>query len=230
MIKIPHFIYEHLHFKGRFKVKIEDFFYINHYGYCLENDLFWRRLSKEMQIWARLCKKAKVILDIGANTGVFSLIAKTVNPQAKIYAFEPISRIAKRFRENCELNNFDIPCFEIAISNYDGKGKIYDRLTENPYSSTVNRDPFPNDPSVIKEIELKKLSTFIEENNLKIDLMKIDTDTHEFEVLEGMGEYLYSMKPSMIIEVLKDKERIERILKYPHWTKIDKFNYLIEWK
>lgn len=198
MIKLPHFIYKHLHFKGKFKVKIG--FYINHYGYCLENDLFLGGLSKEMQIWARLCKKANVILDIGANTGIFSLIAKTVNPQAKTYAFEPISRIAKRFRENCELNNFDIACSEIALSNYDGKGKIYDRLTENPYSSTVNKDPFPNAPSVIKEIEVRRLSTFIEENNLNVDLMKIDVEYDEFEVLEGMGEYLYSMKPSMIIE------------------------------
>lgn len=231
MLRLPAFIYKHLHFKGRFRVRInEGSFFINHYGYCLENDLFWRGLNREQRVWARLSRRAKVILDIGANTGIFSLIAKAVNPQAKIYAFEPIPRIADRFRQNCELNKFDIPCFEVAVSSLDGKGIIYDKLTENPYSSTVGWDAFPSAPSAVKEIELKKLSTFIKENNLKVDLMKIDVDAHEFEVLQGMGEYLHSMKPAMIIEILRNKETIERLLKGAHWEQIDKFNYLIEWQ
>src|SRR5690606_27567469 len=54
----------------------------------------------------------------------------------------------------------------------------------------------------VVEIDTKKLSRVIEENNLgNIDLMKIDVETHEVEVLEGMGKYLETMQPDMLIEI-----------------------------
>ncbi len=110
----PHSIYKHLYFKGIFKVKVEDnFFYINHHGYQIENDIFWRGLkgareSTSLSLWVRLCKKANVILDIGSNTGVYSLTAKAANPKAMVCGFDPVDRVFGKFKDNCKLNNFGI--------------------------------------------------------------------------------------------------------------------------
>ena len=35
--------------------------------------------------------------------------------------------------------------------------------------------------------------------------MKIDVETHEPAVLKGMGEYLRSFRPTMLIELLNDE-------------------------
>lgn len=35
--------------------------------------------------------------------------------------------------------------------------------------------------------------------------MKIDVETHEPEVLEGVGEYLKKFRPSLLIEILDDE-------------------------
>ena len=85
-------IYQHLHFKGEFKVKINEKnnFLIKHYGFQIENELFWAGLTggwekESMKIWIELCKDADVIIDIGANTGVYSLIAKSMNPNSLKY-------------------------------------------------------------------------------------------------------------------------------------------------
>ena len=34
--------------------------------------------------------------------------------------------------------------------------------------------------------------------------MKIDVETHEPEVIEGMGKYLKNFKPTLLIEILND--------------------------
>lgn len=96
-------IYQHLHFTGIFKVKVDTnaSFLIRHYGHELENDLFWSGLEggwekTSIQLWVTLSKRSNVIFDIGANTGLFSLVSKSVNPNAQIFAFEPIQKIYKK--------------------------------------------------------------------------------------------------------------------------------------
>jgi FkbM family methyltransferase len=130
-----------------------------------------------------------VIVDIGANTGIYALVAKTVNPNASVYAFEPHSFYYPKLEKNAHLNNFDIHAYQRAISNYDGIIELGD------YSGAE---------SVITT-EAVKLDTFIEKNSIKkIDLMKIDVETHEPQVLEGFMHYLPRFKPAMIIEILDD--------------------------
>ncbi|MCZ2225086.1 MAG: FkbM family methyltransferase, partial [Chitinophagales bacterium] len=56
------------------------------------------------------------------------------------------------------------------------------------------------------EIDVMRLDTFIEKNNIStIDLIKLDVETHEVEVLNGMGRYLNEFKPTFIIEVLNSE-------------------------
>ena len=47
-----------------------------------------------------------------------------------------------------------------------------------------------------------------------IDLLKIDVETHEPEVLKGLGGYLQKFIPAMLIEVLDDEtgQKINKIV------------------
>ena len=71
--------YQHLHFIGPIKVPVTDraSFMINHYGYQVENDLFWAVFgqARELRLWRALARSAEFIADVGANTGVYSLAA-----------------------------------------------------------------------------------------------------------------------------------------------------------
>jgi len=217
----PHSIYQHLYFKGKFKAAVGDrYFYIQHYGYQDENKLFWEGVNRtrealSMNIWIQLCKKARVILDVGSNTGIYALVAKTVQPAAKVYAFDPVSRIMEKCAYNARLNNFDIQCLEVAISNYDGKGVIYDQPAEHIYGVEVNKNiNSPDVASIKREITTQTLSTFIEKENIHVDVIKIDVENHLPEALEGIGKHLGSMKPTMILEVLNKEsgEKAQRLL------------------
>ena len=151
-----------------------------------------------MKIWIKLCEHSQTIIDIGANTGVYSLVAKTVNPKAKIFSFEPHPMFFKMLYQNAALNNFDIVLSEKAVSNQD---------------NLVTIDDYSGQSSTLTTKSVK-LDTFIKQNAItKIDLIKIDVETHEPQVLEGFSQYLFQYKPTMIIEIL-NKEIADKVFDF----------------
>jgi FkbM family methyltransferase len=207
-------IYKHLHFKGDFDVLVDEKhpFKLRHYGFQIENEVFWGGLEESHEklstnLWVNLSRQADIVLDIGANTGLYSLVTKSLNPKTKVYAFEPVKRVHEKLCENNALNKYDIVCLELAASNTTGTAVIYDTPTEHVYSVTVGKNLNDSNVQVIPTtIKTIRLDEFIESENIKkIDLMKIDVETHEAEVLEGLGKYLELFRPTILIEILNDE-------------------------
>jgi len=209
----PENICKHLTFHGVFTVKVDakNSFRIYHFGQIIENELFWKGLyggweKKSMQVWTHLCRRARVIFDVGANTGIYSLVAKSINPAAAVYAFEPVHRVYERLKNNMRLNTYDVVCIEKAASDYDGTAKIFDTHEEHILSVTVNKNLSGRGEDLNEEIETVRMSTFIQQRVISgIDLMKIDVETHEPQVLDGMGDYLRQFTPSLLIEILTEE-------------------------
>ena len=230
-LNLPKSIYQHLHFKGIFEVGVWDrkhvkimTFKMRHYGLMLENELFWRGIpagweKETMNLWIELCKKSQVIFDIGANTGIFSLVAKAVNSDARVYGFEPITKTFKKFKQNCLLNKFDIYCEELAVSDLDGSAFIYQKTEGDELGASMNEGL--NENVIPQKINSITLASYINQNNInEIDLMKIDVETYETKVLEGMEAYLEMFRPTLIIEILTNKvaKKLENILKGKNYS------------
>ena len=144
-------------------------------------------------------------LDIGAHQGLYSklLLEKT---QSHVIAFEP-------FRENCkkikDLNKDQISRItikQIALSNERKNKKIYFFDKQSQLSSLmkdINKFSY-NKNKKLKYIKIKtdKLDNCINKElknfKHKIDLMKIDTEGHEFEVLLGAKKIIHNHKPKFI--------------------------------
>src|ERR1035437_1283211 len=214
-------LFQHLYFKGSFKVKCKNSaFKMLHWGQSLENEIYWKGFNDGWErvstnIWAKLCLNSEIIFDVGANTGYYSLIAKSENPKSKVYAFEPIGRIFNKLKYNCELNSFDVKLFQIALSNMDGESIIYDKPNEDQILQASLSRNIKNTDDYSSYVEVKvnvnKLATIIKQNNIqKIDLMKIDVEEHEVEFMEGMGKYIKEMRPDMLLEIVV-KENGEKI-------------------
>lgn len=209
-----HNVYQHLYFTGEITLAVDknSKFKVMHYGHTVENDLFWNGIygnweKNALTVWIELCKNSTVIFDIGANTGIYSLLAKTVNPSTEVHAFEPFKAIYEKLAHNAAINQYNIKSNCKAVSNYSGDAVIY---TEDPnfaYSVTVNQNLWVKDKQAIKlDIETITLQDYIEQNNISsIDLMKIDVETHEPQVMEGFGWYYNEFKPILLIEVLTEE-------------------------
>ena len=207
----PYSVYKHLHFTGTIKLKVDKTasFKMMHDGTEIENDFFWKGLTGgwekiSMKYWIQLCRKAKVIIDVGANTGVYSLVAKAVNPNVVVYAFEPLKQMFKKLSDNNDLNQYDIICVEKGASDRNGSAIIYETGAEHVAAASLNAETREyGGLNIETEIRITTMDRFIEENNIsKIDLVKIDVETHEPNVLEGYRKYLQIHRPDFLIEVL----------------------------
>jgi len=256
IIPLPQKAYAYFYFTGDFKTKLEDkSFKMHNYGYQyhVENELFWGGIEKgwekeSVTLWVKLSKIHNHVLDIGANTGLFSVITKTINPKANVVAFEPMPKIFEKLKYNVELNNLDVKMTTLALSDYDGEATIYPTNLEHVYSVTVNqkRDDIKVPVHEVK-IQTIRLDHYIEKNKIEnVDLIKIDVETHEPQVLDGMGVYLKKFKPTFLIEIQSDEiaQKIEKLTEgcgYQYYnidensgiTKVDKltkssyFNFLM---
>ncbi|MEO6719171.1 MAG: FkbM family methyltransferase [Ferruginibacter sp.] len=209
----PMSVFQHLYFHDTINVAAGEgkSFKMVHYGHALENELFWKGLYNgwekySMRIWASLAEKSAVIVDIGANTGLYSLVAKAKNPEAVVHAFEPFPAIYHKLKKNVDINGFDVHANCLAVSNYTGKAVIYTADKDFAYSVTVNQNLWVKDSEPIKlDIETITLKDYIEQHTIdKIDLVKIDVETHEPEVMQGFAEYFLRFKPLLLIEILND--------------------------
>jgi len=225
-LPVPQAIYRHLHFKGIFSIAAGNCaFKIIHYGYELENEVFWKGLEgwekTTLEVWSALSRKSNCIIDVGANTGLFSLLSKAVNERATVIAFEPVNRVAEKLEKNIRLNQFDITAVKKGVSNFNGTAVIYDIPFEHVYSVTINKNLNALDQKVTPtEIQVITLSSYAEIHQLKkLDLVKIDVETHEAEVLEGMIEILRKDKPALIIEILDNEvaDKVNRLLSPFHY-------------
>lgn len=205
-------------FKGSFLVQSSDgaSFFLYNPPYNLETTIYWQGIDniswekKTREVWNNLCRYSNTIFDIGANSGFFSISAKAYNPKSSVYAFEPQPNVFEILRKNNEINKFDIICSNLALSDNEGIFPFYN-YGENTFTKNNTTAGSLNSNWRIKkqhsiDVKVVTLNSFIEENSIdKIDLMKIDVETLEYEVLMGFNKYLFVFEPIIILEVINFK-------------------------
>ena len=247
--------YKDLRFKGVMNLTVKDkHFKLYNPGFTtIENEIYWKGFSngwekKSLELWQMLVVESDCILDIGANTGIYSFVATTLNPNAKIYSFEPVKRTSMIFKENLKLNPKNNICFiEKAVSNKKGRATFYDIESTYQYSASLNSemlDHLKNKTSY--EVDIVSLDLLDEIQDQKIDLIKLDVEMHEPEAIEGMITMLKKNKPTIFVEILNNSlgERIEELvsslgycyfmidevnepIRIPHLKKSGLYNYLL---
>ena len=175
------------------------------------------------------------IFDVGCFRGNFSRsIKKKIKKRANFYLFDPNPKIA--------LKDFTYNCFGISdkneIKNYNynsfipSSGSGYNNITSNDFFWTLTRKIFTFN-FFKKFISFKTktitLDTFCKKKNIKeIELLKIDTEGHEINVLNGSKNILKKTK-IIQLEILDEKRffeekfiKIEKFLKRYHFKLLKK--------
>lgn len=209
----PKWVTRHLYFDGFFDVQMthgETFRFLAH-GTQIDNELYWYGLyggweRHSQRLWVDLCRHSDVIVDIGANDGLYSLAARTVNKTARIVTAEPLDFILARLKENLQANGIvDIDLVERAFSNYDGDAEMFVPIdADYVRSATVNTSLLDRPPEAVKtkKIAVERFDTYFRRSGLnRLDLVKMDVESHEPEVLEGFGDLLGSFRPTILAEV-----------------------------
>ncbi len=209
-------LYKDLKFEGAFDVNVSNFekFKLIHFGGRIENETYWKGLFTTFEhemgwLWIFLSKQSDVIIDVGANTGIYSLVAKTVHPSAKIFAFEPSKNTFHKLIQNVSLNGFDIQCYDKALSNNSGTFTFFDSFDTNQTSASMSdqmHQLWKNYEVNSYEVSTITGKDFILQAKIeKIDLIKIDVEMFEPQVIEGFEDVLFNHQPIIFIEVLSNE-------------------------
>ena len=166
----------------------------------------------EIYVKSILDKKVKnddVIVDVGANIGVYAIpLAKRVK---KVIAFEPHPKTSEMLEKSIELNHLhNIVLVKKTIG--DSKKKVLYNLSDIPMESgiitTINRDL----NSTIESESIDLDTALIMEN--KIDWLLIDVEGFEVNVLNGAINILRKYSPKIIIEVFHHNiDKVNEILR-----------------
>ena len=189
--------------------------------------LYWGGInayeSSTLHLFINLLKYVGTVFDIGANTGMYALIAAIDNPERKVYAFEPVPRILNYLKNNVEINNlYNLQVNSSAVTNYDGDIALYLPPDTIP-SSASTLQGFKRDCEIIS-VPALTIDSFVAINNIpKVDLIKIDTEATEHTVLEGAKSVIKRDEPIIICEVLRGQT--EKLLH----SAIDNLGYKYFW-
>jgi FkbM family methyltransferase len=207
-IEIPRSLSKHLHFKGEISVRLSHgkSFRMQSHGHQIENNLYWYgKFGHEPETfipWLLAAETAHVVLDIGANTGLYSLGAAAQNPSAVVYAFEPLPRVANLARENFRLNkNFRITVVENAVADVSSTVTLYDPGGDQPASASLRKDFISSNKSTIL-VNAIRIDDFVAEQKLdSVDLIKLDVEGVEELALRGMRETIAKFRPMLLLEL-----------------------------
>lgn len=147
-------------------------------------------------------RESRVILDVGANIGWYSLHFSRVAPQARIHAFEPAARIHERLLTNLALNGIDSVVTErLALQDQEGTDTLYFHPAETGATSVRDNRGFAGVQR--EEIRCTTLDHYCRRHDLRPDLIKCDVEGGELSVVKGGLAILRECRPVVFLELLR---------------------------
>jgi FkbM family methyltransferase len=153
----------------------------------------------ELAYLEKILSPGKVFVDVGANFGVYTLIAsKLVGEAGKVFAFEPTAESFAILQQNIALNQFsNVRGFQVALSNTRGKGWLYHGW--DPVGNSLGMDSLGDGKG--EAVQIETLDNLFEQNGVeRVDAIKIDVEGAEELVLRGAIRSLTQHRPVVIFE------------------------------
>ncbi len=154
-----------------------------------------------------------LVIDIGSNTGFYSLLAASASERNTVLAFEPMAEIAERARRNVDRNDLAdrVHVHQVALSDRNGLAEFYvppDLHGVVETSASLRRD-FKGEPAAIRPVSSCRLDRVLLRSRWvtrRISLIKIDVEGHEAAVLNGARWTIRLRRPVLFVEVLPNAD------------------------
>lgn len=166
-----------------------------------------------IRLWQTLAAGSRVVFDIGAYTGIYTLMAARAAHEARIVAVEPVPANLARLKKNLEANG----CGNVLTVH----AAILDRPGEVTLSLTSSGDFLTSGASIVRQAGGEGVASETVPGltggdllglagETAVDLVKIDVEGAEARVLAGMAGILERCGPDLLIECL-DQEAADRV-------------------
>jgi len=142
----------------------------------------------EMNTLSSVIKKGNVVIDVGANIGLYTLLAADlVGPEGRVFAFEPVPRNLRLLRKSIDSNGYkNATVVPLAASDRCGTVKFV--VDDQNWGS--DRMATPDESSQSIDVQTTTLDKYFANSGYSVDLLKIDAEGAEPAILDGARELL----------------------------------------
>jgi FkbM family methyltransferase len=185
---------------------------------AMASHVWWRGWDgyqpEAVRPWFALASQAGAVLDVGANIGVFALLAARANAASRCWAFEPVPPTVANLEENIRRNpGANVTAVPVAVGASSGSTQVFwDPIVVNDELAGLTSDHHQSGAELASAtVPVVALDDWHRSADVeRIDLVKIDVETLEPAVLSGMAGILERDKPDLVIEVL-DQATVEAV-------------------
>ena len=153
--------------------------------------------NKSLNLWYDITRNDGFCIDVGAHTGIYSIIGGLNKKLPLMVSIEPHFLNYGRLLDNLKINSLSANyCYLAAASNQNGTIKLDASI--NTYHTSAGK---------ISEKGAMSVNAIMIDNinfNKKVVAMKIDTEGHEYNVLEGAKKTIQTNKPDILFEINKE--------------------------
>lgn len=162
------------------------------------------------QVIDGVLKSSAVILDVGAHVGLFSIYARLLNRNAKIFAYEPFEGNFLTMKENLKKNGCEnVVCKNSAVGASDAVREIY--VNEDSHNHSFHLVGVSGEKKKINVVSMVSiLEKLAKEGILNVDLVKLDCEGSEFEILQSLSSEHFVRIRCFYIEFHEYEEGMER--------------------
>lgn len=143
-------------------------------------------------------KEGDVVMDVGANIGVFSIYSILKRQAKLVYAFEPVKSSFEINERNFKLNGVFNKVYSInkGLGNSEGVFDLFISSNNIGANSLV----FNQDGNKTESVSITTLDNFVETKSIQqLDFIKVDIEGAERLFLEGALNTLAKFKPKLSI-------------------------------
>ncbi|HPE70207.1 MAG TPA: FkbM family methyltransferase [Thermotogota bacterium] len=161
-------------------------------------------------------KKGDVVLDCGANIGLFSALA--AGKGCQVFSFEPIPWTQKQLARTQALYPRQITLVPACVSDHAGSVEMTDFSGQSSVANSLLplRDSKNGKQPPSLSVEATTIDAFVRERNLpRVDFIKADIEGAERFMLQGATETLREFGPKLSIctyHFPEDKVLLERLI------------------
>ncbi|HEX2267748.1 MAG TPA: FkbM family methyltransferase, partial [Actinomycetota bacterium] len=160
----------------------------------------------ELDVFEQVVRPGMVVLDVGANFGIYSVIAGArVGSTGRVFAFEPVPENVQYLRTNIDLNGLgNVEIVPEAVGSETGRMRIFlspDSIGSHSASPTNVRGTLSGQRSTQGHVDVPvtTIDDFVAARSVVPDVIKMDIEGYEAFAVSGAASTLHG-RPTLFME------------------------------